>query len=147
MVAYKEIWARNAHAKEIWPKITLHSKPYNLIYAASEDADQPALPWHPRSLTRVTSLSAGRSNRSLATYWVWGRFWLIAWMHRHIWIYESICANGYGKYQNPKIKKDGILIYRCVCISACYSNTLKSYAAWRIRRDRNRAYGFLALST
>ena len=40
-----------------------------------------------------------------------------------------ICVCGYGKYQNPKINRDGFLIYGCVCVYAWYSDTLKSYAA------------------
>ena len=35
----------------------------------------------------------------------------------------------YGKYQNTKINREGILIYGYVCIYAWYSNALKSYDA------------------
>ena len=37
-----------------------------------------------------------------------------------------VCECGYGKYQNPKIDREGILIHGSVCVPARYSNTLKS---------------------
>ena len=42
---------------------------------------------------------------------------------------RGVCRCGYGKYQNPKINREGILIYQCVCVSTWYTNTLKLYAA------------------
>ena len=56
-----------------------------------------------------------------------------------------VCLCGYGKYQNPKIYREGILIYGCVCVYAWYSDTLKSYAARRMTYPQTRVYGFLAL--
>ena len=44
-------------------------------------------------------------------------------------IQMHVCV--YGKCQNPKIIREGILIYGCMCVYAWYSNTLKSYAARR----------------
>ena len=48
-------------------------------------------------------------------------------IHMHLCVCLCLCV--YGKYQNPKINREGILIYGCVCVYAFCSNTLKSYAA------------------
>ena len=46
-------------------------------------------------------------------------------IHMHV----CVCVCVYGKYQNPKIDREDILIHVYVCVYAWYSNTLKSYAA------------------
>ena len=33
-------------------------------------------------------------------------------------IHMHVCVCGYRKYQNPKINREGILIYGCVCVYA-----------------------------
>ena len=59
-------------------------------------------------------------------------------IHMHLCL--CVCLCGYGKYQNPKIYREGILIYGCVCVYAWYSNTLKSYAAKRMTYRQTRIW-------
>ena len=47
---------------------------------------------------------------------------------------------GYGKYQNPKINREGIIKYGCVCVYAWYSNTLESYATRRMMYPQTRIW-------
>ena len=54
----------------------------------------------------------------------------------HICIREC----GYLKYQNPKINREGILIYGCVCVYALYSDPLKSYATRRMTNSQTRIW-------
>ena len=51
-----------------------------------------------------------------------------------------VCVCVYGKYQNTKINREGILLYGYVCVYACYSNTLKSYAARRMTYPQTRIW-------
>ena len=48
---------------------------------------------------------------------------------------ECVCV--YGKYQNPKINREGIILYG-VYVYACYSSTLISCAARRMTYTQTR---------
>ena len=51
-----------------------------------------------------------------------------------------VCVCVYGKYQNPKVNREGILIYGCVCIIFEYTEIVYPQT-----HDLS-VYGFLALA-
>ena len=55
-------------------------------------------------------------------------------------MHVCVCVCGYVKYQNPKINREGILMYGCVCVYAWYSNTVKSYATSRMTYTQKRIW-------
>ena len=95
-----------------------YSRNFKTLASFCGCAGRPVCVWPGRKLPKIRFVVS------------WLNYILISCVNAHACVYKDtlpiyfwslifcVSAHGYGKYQNPEIDREGILIYGCVCVYA-----------------------------